>query len=130
MLYESLTGKKPYERDSDVAVMFAHITEPPPKVSDVRPELPEALDAVIAKAMAKAPGDRYETCRAMIEAARAALGGPDHGRRGGRGPGRGGRGGGAGLHSNLPALATPLVGRDAELAAVSRAPWRGQASGS
>ena len=36
VLYESLTGKKPYERDTDVAVMFAHIMEPPPKVSKVR----------------------------------------------------------------------------------------------
>ena len=70
-----LTGKKPYERDTDVAVMFAHITEPPPKVTEARPELPEALDAVIARAMAKAPEERYATCREMIEAARAALGG-------------------------------------------------------
>ena len=36
VLYECLTGKKPYERDTDVAVMFAHITEPPPKVTAVR----------------------------------------------------------------------------------------------
>ena len=36
VLYESLTGKKPYERETDVAVMFAHITEPPPKVTDVQ----------------------------------------------------------------------------------------------
>ena len=55
--------------------MFAHITEPPPKVTDVRPELPEALDAVIARAMAKEPEERFATCREMIEAARAALGG-------------------------------------------------------
>jgi serine/threonine-protein kinase len=53
VLYQCLTGKKPYERDSDVAVMFAHVTEPPPKVTDSRPELPEAIDAVIAKAMAR-----------------------------------------------------------------------------
>src|SRR5438876_3951498 len=54
VLYQALTGKKPYERETDVAVMFAHITEPPPKVTDVRSDLPEALDAVIARAMAKA----------------------------------------------------------------------------
>ena len=75
VLFECLTGKKPYERDTDVAVMFAHITEPPPTVTRSRPELPEALDAVIARAMAKAPEERYATCREMIEAARAALGG-------------------------------------------------------
>jgi predicted ATPase/predicted Ser/Thr protein kinase len=118
MLYEALTGKKPYERDTDVAVMFAHIMEPPPKVSEARPELPEALDPVIARAMAKAAEDRYQTCREIIEAARAALGGatlrvptdaaapvvaaaaaPE-------------------VHSNLPALPTPLVGREDELVAV------------
>ena len=74
VLYQALTGKKPYERDTDVAVMFAHMTEPPPKVSEARPELPEALDAVIARAMARAPADRFATCREAIEAARAALG--------------------------------------------------------
>ena len=74
VLYQMLTGKKPYERDTDVAVMFAHMTEPPPKVSEARPELPEALDAVIARAMAKVPEERYPTCREMVDDARAALG--------------------------------------------------------
>ena len=75
VLYEALTGKKPFERETDVAVMHAHMHEPPPAVSEVRPELPEALDAVIARAMAKAHDERFATCREMIEAARAALGG-------------------------------------------------------
>jgi serine/threonine-protein kinase len=120
VLYQTLTGKKPYERDSDVAVMFAHITEPPPKVSQARPELPEALDAVIARAMAKSRDERFTTCREMIEAARAALGGavtaavsaataeaaahvppPPEPR------------------SSLPAPATRLVGRDEELEALT-----------
>src|SRR4029078_10787852 len=65
VLYEVLTSKKPYERDTDVAVMFAPTTAPPPAVTKVRPELPEALDAVIAQAMAKAPEERYATCREM-----------------------------------------------------------------
>src|SRR5262249_10306315 len=59
VLYEALTGRKPYESDTDVAVMFAHITEPPPKASEARPELPAALHALIAKAMAKAAEERY-----------------------------------------------------------------------
>ena len=100
--------------------MFAHITEPPPKVSEARPELPEALDAVIARAMAKAPDERYATCREMIEAARAALGGAA-GRPRGRGPRSPTRSAPPrrAVTSNLPVLATPLVGRDDELAAVS-----------
>src|SRR3954452_7886882 len=117
VLYEALTGKKPYERDTDVAVMFAHITEPPPAVTKVRPDLPEALDAVIAQAMAKAPTERYATCRQMIEAARAALGGKAVAAAGAaptlvEEPSAAGRA----VTSTLPHFATPLVGRDAELA--------------
>jgi non-specific serine/threonine protein kinase len=74
VLYQCLTGKKPFERDSDIAVMYAHMTEPPPKVTAVQPDLPEGLDYVIARAMAKAPEERFESCRAMIDSARAALG--------------------------------------------------------
>lgn len=74
MLYECLTGQKPYVRDTDVAVMFAQIMEPPPQPSAVRSELPEALDAVIAMGMAKAPEERYASCRTVVDAARAALG--------------------------------------------------------
>src|SRR3954452_3382043 len=117
VLYEVLTGKKPYDRDTDVAVMFAHITEPPPAVTKVRPELPEALDAVIAQAMAKAPTERYSTCRQMIEAARAALGGKAVAAVGAvpalveepvPAP--------PPVTSNLPHFETRLVGRDGELA--------------
>ena len=51
----------PFDRDGDVAKMYAHITEPPPVVTEARPDLPAALDAVVAKAMAKDPQDRYAT---------------------------------------------------------------------
>src|SRR5262245_15796708 len=119
VLYEALTGKKPYERDTDVAVMFAHITEPPPAVTKVRPDLPEALDAVIAKAMAKSATERYATCREMIEAARAALGGKsvapaDSGEALVEEPAPAA----AAVTSNLPEAATALVGREAEMADV------------
>jgi len=112
VLYEALTGKKPYERETDVAVMFAHITEPPPKVSEVRDDLPAALDDVIAKAMAKAPEERYSTCREMIEAARAALGGRRGAQADDAADGEPARGA---LRSNLPLQPTPLVGREEEL---------------
>jgi predicted ATPase/Tfp pilus assembly protein PilF len=118
VLYQCLTGKKPYERDSDIAVMYAHMTEPPPKVTDARAELPEALDLVIARAMAKAPDQRFPSCREMIDAARAALGSTPVSRPSTPT---------AEIHAlpepaaprvQLPTPSTPLVGRDADLAAV------------
>ena len=76
VLYECLTEVVPYPRDSDVAVLYAHMSEPPPKVSDQRPDLPEALDAVIAKGMAKEPGERFTTAGALMEAAERAFNQP------------------------------------------------------
>jgi streptogramin lyase len=79
VLYECLSGEPPYVRDSEVAVMFAHLNDPPPKPSAVRPELPRGIDAVVAKAMAKAPDRRYRTAGDLAgasgEALRPALGG-------------------------------------------------------
>jgi hypothetical protein len=73
VVFECLTGAVPYPRDSDVAVLYAHMTDPPPKVTEVRPELPEALDEVIARGMAKEPAHRYPTASAMLEAVEQAL---------------------------------------------------------
>jgi serine/threonine protein kinase len=75
VLFESLTGKPPFDHDSDVAMIFAHLSEAPPAPSSERPELPAALDAVIAKALAKQPEERYESCRELVAAARTALAG-------------------------------------------------------
>jgi tRNA A-37 threonylcarbamoyl transferase component Bud32 len=73
VLFECLAGERPFDRDSDLSVVFAHLNEPPPRVTDLRTDLPEAFDAVIATALAKAPGDRYSTCGELAAAARAAL---------------------------------------------------------
>ncbi len=74
LLYECLTGEAPFARGSRLAVAWAHLEEEPPSASERRPELPEAIDAVIRKAMAKEPDDRYTTCAALITAAEEALG--------------------------------------------------------
>jgi YVTN family beta-propeller protein len=74
LLFECLTGETPFVRDSRLAVAWAHLEEEPPRASDRRPDLPQAIDAVIRKAMAKEPGDRYATCAALITAAEAAFG--------------------------------------------------------
>jgi ABC-type transport system substrate-binding protein/predicted Ser/Thr protein kinase len=73
VLYECLAGAGPFERDSELAVLFAHLNDSPPRLTDVRPDLPEAFDAFFATALAKSPADRYSTCRELVDAARAAL---------------------------------------------------------
>ena len=70
LLYECLVGHPPFRRDSDIAVVFAHLEVEPPAPSAERPELPAALDAVIARALSKEPEQRHSSCR---ELARAAL---------------------------------------------------------
>jgi len=81
VLYECLAGARPFDRESELSVVFAHLNEPPPRLSDLRPELPEAFDAVFASALAKSPDDRYSTCGELAVAARAALRGKTFVRR-------------------------------------------------
>ncbi|MGZ4320116.1 MAG: serine/threonine-protein kinase [Gaiellaceae bacterium] len=52
LVFECLTGKKPFARDTDVAVMYAHLRDDPPSASELRPELPASVDAVLARALA------------------------------------------------------------------------------
>jgi serine/threonine protein kinase/ABC-type transport system substrate-binding protein len=73
VLFECLAGERPFDRESELSVVFAHLNEPPPRLSDVRPELPEAFDAVFATALAKSPDDRYSSCGELAAAAQAAL---------------------------------------------------------
>src|SRR5881392_310129 len=73
VLYECLAGAAPFDRESELSVLFAHLNDPPPRVTDLRPELPEAFDTVFETALSKSPGDRYTTCGELAAAARAAL---------------------------------------------------------
>jgi serine/threonine-protein kinase len=73
VLYQLLTKRLPYDKPGDVAKMYAHISEPPPVVTEARPDLPPALDAVVAKAMAKDPSDRYASAGELATAANAAM---------------------------------------------------------
>ncbi len=74
LLYECLTGEPPFVGPSRLAVAWAHLEEDPPSVSARNRRLPQALDAVIQKAMAKEPDERYGTCGELVAAAEAALG--------------------------------------------------------
>jgi len=73
VLFECLTGALPFPGTSDAAVMYAHLQEPPPSVTASRPELPAAIDDVVARAMAKHRSDRFATCADLVRAARDAL---------------------------------------------------------
>jgi serine/threonine-protein kinase len=72
--FEMLCGAPPFRRDQGLAVVWAQLSEPPPSLRARRADLPVAVDAVLAKAMAKAPADRYPTCLAFAAALREALG--------------------------------------------------------
>ena len=76
VLHQCLTGVTPFDADTVVGVMHAHLTKPPPRPTVIDPTLPDGLDDVVATAMAKRPDDRYATCTALIDAARAALDAP------------------------------------------------------
>jgi len=73
VLYELLTGSVPFPETSPFATMTAHLKSPPPRPSEKVPWLPPGFDDVVAKAMAKDPDDRYNNCRELSLAARAAL---------------------------------------------------------
>jgi serine/threonine-protein kinase len=73
VMYELLTGRVPFERDSEVAKLFAHVSMEVPSARGHRPELTERVDEVIRRAMAKRPEDRYQSARELAEAATAAL---------------------------------------------------------
>jgi serine/threonine-protein kinase len=73
VLYETLAGQPPYPRESPLATAMAHVQDPPPRPSGTRPDLPRSFDAVVARALAKAPAERYPSCGELVAAARAAL---------------------------------------------------------
>jgi hypothetical protein len=76
VLFECLTGAPPHRKDSEVATLYAHLNDQPPKVTTSRPDLPPEIDRVLAKALAKEPSRRYATCGELAAAARAAIAPP------------------------------------------------------
>ncbi len=73
VLYEAVTGHVPYERPSVVSTIYAHAADPIPSARDEVSEIPEQLDAIIAKAMAKRREDRFASARELADALGEAL---------------------------------------------------------
>jgi tetratricopeptide (TPR) repeat protein len=112
MLYEMLAGQAPFTGPTAESIVFQHLNATPPQVTAMRPAVPAGLDAVIAKAMAKSPADRYATAAEFL----AAL---DAGRTAEAGPGRAPR-------RRRPALAVAATAAAAALvvAVVALAAWQ------
>jgi serine/threonine protein kinase len=72
--FEMLAGQPPFKRDQGFAVLWAQLSAPAPSLCAVRPDLPPAVDQVIARALAKSPDDRYRTCTEFARALRVACG--------------------------------------------------------
>ncbi|GAB0106106.1 hypothetical protein JMUB6875_50880 [Nocardia sp. JMUB6875] len=73
VLYECLTGERPFRLRNPAQLMRAHLERTPEPPSTLAPAVPAALDAVIARGLAKNPGERYATAGEFAAAARAAL---------------------------------------------------------
>ncbi len=69
-----LTARLPFAREAPMAVLWAHLNDPPPSVTAYRFDLPPAVDQVLGRALAKDPAARYPSCGAFADALRAALG--------------------------------------------------------
>jgi len=71
--YECLVGQPPFASDVEVATMYAHLNEPPPKPSEHREGLPAVTDGVMARVLAKDPSARYGSCREFVRDLESAV---------------------------------------------------------
>ena len=74
VLFECLTGEPPFRRESFVATLYGHVNDPVPSVSERDPGLPAAIDAVVARALAKEPEHRQASCRELVAWRAASFG--------------------------------------------------------
>src|SRR4051812_21289283 len=72
--FECLTGRQPFARGSDVATIYAHLSDPPPRASALQP-LPASVDDALTRGLAKRAADRFESCAALVTALGTALDG-------------------------------------------------------
>jgi tRNA A-37 threonylcarbamoyl transferase component Bud32 len=77
MAFELLTGRRPFADGEVGTVLFAHLDRTPPRAGAINPALPSRASRVLARALAKDPGDRPESATALVGALASALPGPD-----------------------------------------------------
>jgi serine/threonine protein kinase len=75
VVYECLTGRPPFGGRQAAAILYAHLHEEPPPPSSIRPDLPAGVDDVTSRALRKAPGERYASCRELTHDLDRALAG-------------------------------------------------------
>ncbi|GII60126.1 hypothetical protein Skr01_02110 [Sphaerisporangium krabiense] len=73
VVYEALSGLPPFQRDTELALLYAHVSHDPPPLTPYRTDLPHAVNRVMGRALAKSPGERYATCREFVTALRDAI---------------------------------------------------------
>jgi serine/threonine-protein kinase len=73
VLVQALTGRVPYDRDSEMSKMWAHVNDPPPRLRERVADVPEALEEVVERGMAKDPQDRYPSTGDLARASAAAV---------------------------------------------------------
>ena len=120
--FEMLCGAPPFTGADDMATMWAHVSDSSPSLYTQRPDLPEAVDGVMARALAKSPGDRFPTCLAFAAALCAALGlrREDPVAAGPPGPDDPAARPGEGARAQSPAGVTPVIPAAETITAVTR----------
>ncbi|GAA3445493.1 serine/threonine-protein kinase [Planomonospora venezuelensis] len=78
VVYEALAGRLPFQRDNEIALLWAHLAEPPTPLSSLRPELPAEVDGVMMRALAKSPEQRYGSCTEFVAELRDAISGQSY----------------------------------------------------
>jgi len=68
MVFECLTGTVVFPRRTEAATLYAHSSEPPPRISQRRPELPQVLDGLFARELSKNPDERSHSARGFVDA--------------------------------------------------------------
>jgi basic membrane protein A len=72
ILYEMVTGRVPYNAETPIAIVFKHIQDPLPSAKKLNPDLPESVELILLKALAKSPEDRYQSMEEFLRAIQAA----------------------------------------------------------
>ncbi len=73
ILYEMVTGRVPYNAETPIAIVFKHIQDPLPSARKLNPDLPESVELILLKALAKSPTDRYQTMDEFVRAIQRAV---------------------------------------------------------